>query len=60
MQIQKKVLSQKLSRKPQLTSAEVPCFESNEDRAQHCLKDEWTLTVQLFLIKKPDSNLNKN
>ena len=27
----------------QLTSAEVPCFESTEERAQYCLKNEWTL-----------------
>jgi hypothetical protein len=30
-----------------LTSAEVPCFESTEDRAQHCFKNEWTLVKLL-------------
>ena len=25
-----------------LTTAEVPCFESTEDRAQDCFKNKWT------------------
>ena len=43
--IQNKVaLSGNLS---QLTLAEVPCFESTEDREQHCYKNEWTLEIVL-------------
>ena len=38
--IQNKVLSSNLSRQPKLTSAEIPGFESTEDREQHCFKSE--------------------
>ena len=31
-------------------SAEVPCFESNEDHAKHCFKSEWTLTSALNMV----------
>ena len=30
-----------------MTTTEAPCFESTEDRAQHCFKDEWTLNILL-------------
>ena len=36
-----------------LTSAEVPFFQSNENRAQHCFENEWTLdhlNKYLFLM----------
>ena len=46
--IQNKILSRNLS---QLTLAEVPCFESTEDRAQHCFKNEWTLVVANYKWK---------
>ena len=45
-----KVLSLNLLIYLQLTSAEVPCFESNEDCAKHCFKNKWTLIYQLFFV----------
>ena len=36
--IENKVLSRNL---PQLTLADIPCFESTEDCAQKCFKNEW-------------------
>ena len=35
----------------QLTSAEVPCFESTEDCAQHCFKNKWTLVLSNYEMK---------
>ena len=32
------------------TSAKGPQIESTEDRAQHCFKNEWTLTVQALIF----------
>ena len=48
--IQNKVLSRNLS---QLTLAAVHCFESTENHAKHCFKNEWTLcTIKVMRWEK--------